>query len=222
MKLMNFAFENPFQWTGDNICTLVIENPAFYRKTMFELLAQTSGQDGSFVLSEAGDILDIGKSVEVISDVFTADPAQNRRILSGVQKEAGELALHDMQSESMELFSLVNQVLSEIVFQTGLDLRFDEISEMTGLLKMLNLRPDTVDLTLPERLLLYMEMCTHFLKKRLFVIVNLRACMTKDELRKFFRDALYRKFSILTIESQSYGSFPFETVKIIDEDLCEI
>lgn len=218
---MNFAFENAFQWTGDTICTLVIENPSFYRKTMLELLAQTSGQEGSFVLSEE-DILDFGKSVEVISDVFTADPAQNRRILSGVQKEAGELALHDMQPESMELFSLVNQTLSEIVFQTGLDLRFDELTEVTSLLKLLNLRPDTLDLSLPERLLLYMEMCTHFLKKRLFVIVNLRACMTKDELRKFFRDALYRKFSILTIESRSYESFAFESVKIIDEDLCEI
>ena len=44
-----------------------------------------------------------------------------------------------------------------------------------------------------SKLLIHIELCEKYLKKKLFIILNLHSCCSQEELNYFFKDAVYRK-----------------------------
>lgn len=221
MKLAHYFFNEPLDWSYTNINTLVIENPKLYRNLILELVSQQEGFDGKFVLSE-GDIIDIHKNVEIITDIFKLEPSENKKIISAIQKELSGIANHDMPEKLVELYGYINSLISEMTFSSGLDITFDEINDISLILKLYNIRPDTDDYSLIEKLISYMELCEKYLNKKLFVMLNIHACCSIEELNSFFKDVVYRKSNILIIESHIENISKYEKVRIIDNDMCEI
>ena len=84
------------------------------------------------------------------------------------------------------------------------------------------MRPDTDNYSLIEKLISYMELCEKYLNKKLFVILNIHACCSIEELNSFLKDVVYRKSNVLIIESHIENISKYEKVKIIDNDMCEI
>lgn len=99
----------------------------------------------------------------------------------------------------------------------------NEIDSVESLIKLYNVSIDSSEKSLAEQLLLYMKICRDFFKKKLFVILNLKSFLSKDEIELFYKATFYEKFDLLLIESsQKEAPRDCEKVKIIDEDLCEI
>ena len=223
MKLAHTMLEAPIKWDENNICTLVIENPVLYRNVIIEMLNQASSNTSAFVLSDnIGDVIDLGKNAEIISDIFNINPAENKKLITEIIKEISGIALHDMMDKVVSLYENVHAVLSEAVYRSGLDITYDEFGDVAALFKLYNLRPDIEDASFLEKILLYIELCDKYLNKKLFVFLNLRDYITDEEAAKFFKDLIYRNINALIIERHAHKLLEYETRRIIDDDLCEI
>jgi len=222
MNLSHTLFSCPLSWDGTNICTLVIESPRYYRKLASALIDQADGQDGAFVLSAGDTILEFGKHTELITDVLRVDPAANKRIVGAMIKELSAAALHEMPVELTALYEKINEMLSTLIFRTDVEATYQELNDISALLKLYDLRPDTTDCSLPEKLLMYMELAEKYLKKKLFILFHLHDALTSKELQDFIRDVVYRKLCVLLVETHDVPTCEGERKRIIDKDLCEI
>lgn len=223
MILSNFKFNFIVEWDGNNVNTLVIENPKLFYSSVREMIDQSEGVAGDYVLSDNNSIriLDIPKTVEVISDIFHFPP-ENKKIITGIHKELSDIAINEHTDRVYNLFSETQDIINEIVHKSSLDLIYDDVHDISNILKIYNVRPDYMNMSLGEKMLLYMELCNKYLRKNLFVIVNIRACFNNEDLEILFKDFIYRKYNILIIENHDCQTLKNEIKRIIDNDLCEI
>ena len=222
MKLVHYFFDEPLEWEKTYIHTLVIENPKLYRTLILEFMAQQEGFSGKFVLSDDIEILDIHKYCELITDILTLNPSENKKMISAIQKEIATIANHEMPEKLSVLYENINSLIYDIIFMSGMDISFDEINDISAILKIHNVRPDTDEFSLPEKLLSYIELCEKYLGKKLFVILNFHSYCSQEEIEIFFKDIVYRKNKILLLESHIDTISKYEKVRIIDKDMCEI
>ena len=222
MKLTHFAFNEPFEWNGHNVCSLIVENPIFYRNAIKNVLEQAKLGVGEFVLSDNDNLIPFERNVEFIGDIFALDPCANKSIISGIVKDAAEFITHQLPEKLSNLYMNINAVLSDLCFESADDLTFDEINDVSVLLKAYHLRPEVDNMSIAERLLAYMELCQRYTKKRLFVTVNLRACLSDTEAELLYQDIIYRKLNLLSIECVNSKKLVCEQRKILDIDMCEI
>lgn len=173
-------------------------------------------------MSIEDDPVPIERHVEIIGDILRVDPCENKRIITGIQKELTSIAIHEMPGEIMTVYGQIHGLITDIMLKSQGDFVFDELNDVSLLLKLYNVRPDTTDLTLAERLLLYMELCEKYLKKDLFVFFHLHACFSRKELADFVKDIAYRKLNVLLIESYDIEAVSSEKKVVLDCDLCEL
>ena len=221
MKLAHPLLNHPIDWENGYINTFVIENPKMYRDFLNELTEQINGMDGRFVLSQ-NEIIDISKNAELIYNPIQINIEDNKKILSGILKECTEIAINDFYDKTVELYCKINETISDLIFSSGQDLVYDDINDISQILKLYNIRPDTENLNLAEKILLYMELCEKYLKKKLFIFVNLHGYFSAEERELLFKDISYRCYNVLIVERYDVKSSPQELKRIIDMDLCEI
>lgn len=222
MQLSHPFFADCFDFAEAPIQTLTVENRIFYRNLVSELLLQCDGEHGEFSMFVGDGQVDVGKYTECITDLLRLDPAQNKRLCTGVQKELADIAVHEMQEELYALYSNMQSFVFEVIRRSGLDLEFEEVNDIAPLLKMYDVHPSVQGASLAEKLLLYMELCAKYLKKKLFVIFHLHTLLSESEMQSFCRDVTYRKFCLLLIETTEVPCCPLERKIIVDSDMCEI
>lgn len=221
MKLAHPMLSLPFKWEEEHVNSFVIENATMYRNFLTELYDQCSGLNGDFVLSNNLELLEISKNIEMVGNVLEIDH-NNKKIVSGIVKELTDVAINDLHTEVLELYSKINETISNIIFESGNDIVFDDINDISQLLKLYNVRPDSEDLSLAEKILSYMNLCEKYLGKKLFVFLNIHSYFSKGEMELLFQDFIYRKFNVLLIERYDYQTVKGESKRILDRDLCEI
>ena len=98
---------------------------------------------------------------------------------------------------------------------------FDPIEDPVALVKLLGFRFDREALPFSEEILEWMLLQREFFGKQLFVFCGLKAYMSDEELRLFYRSVFYEKLSVLLIEPwQHETTLPEEQLTIVDKDLC--
>ena len=222
MKLSHPFLNNPIEWKDFCINSFVIENSKMLREFSKEILEQERGLPGRFVLSDELDILDISRNAEIVSDTLKIDTGSNKKIITAIIKELSEIAINENYSDVVALYQAINSTISNVIFSSGKDIIFDDINDISQILKLYNVRPDEEGLSLAEKVLLHMELCEKYLNKKLFVFFNLRSYFSRDELNTLFQDIVYRKYNVLLVERYDYTALSLEQKRIIDIDLCEI
>lgn len=222
MKLAHYLLNNPISWEDGRINTIVIENPKMYRDFIVEIYNQASGETGDFVLSEGIETLNAQKNIEFVESIVGINVENNKKILTAITKDLTEIAINDCKFDVMQTYSNLNKLISDVIFNSGRDLLFDEINDISQIFKLYNVRPDFDNLFLAEKILLYMELCENYLKKKLFVFLDLHSYFDENELDLLFKSILYKHYNILIVERYDIRASAMENKRIIDEDLCEI
>ena len=222
MKLAHYLLNNPVEWKDHYINTFVIENSKLYREFLEEIYKQANGENGAFMLSEGLESLNFQKSVEVIGNLIEINGEGNKKISSAIIKELTDIAINDQNDKVLDLYMNINNTISSLIYESSQDLIFDEINDISQILKLYNLRPDFEELNLAEKTIFYMDLCEKYLKKKLFIFVNLHSFFTSDELDLIFKSIVYKKHNVFIIERYDIKALPQELKRIIDIDLCEI
>ena len=216
--MLSYPFlEKPINFDSSKINVLIIENPVVLRNTVNAFRKQAE----TFVLSEDFKPIEWTKHAEFIGDIFDID-FLSKSLSSKINLEAGKI-IEIYPEETAELLHHINSWGGFVSSQFDFNADFSVLEDSERIIKMLNFSVHTEDLSLPEMILEYMNICRKFFKKNLFVFLNLKSYLTVDEQQLFYKSAVYEKFNLLLIENYQHESIgSYEKNVIIDKDLCVI
>lgn len=220
MNLSCYELRTPLEINEDKISTLVIENPTFYRNFISDMFFQTQNISSRFTLSQADEIMNFSKCVEIVSDIFNL-PFNSRLFQSKINQIVTE-EINISNIKTTDIINKINELGSVTVTQLGLDIAYTPISDISGIVKLLGFYFDSESLSFSEKIIEYLNFLNAFTEKRLFVIINLKSALSENEFNEFTKLVLYKKIRVLLIENNNKYSCNNENIRIIDNDLCEI
>ena len=216
-----YEFQKPIETEEGKISTLVIENPVFYRDLISDMLLQSENGSSRFSISKDNETLNFSKKAEIITDVFSLNFGSRTFQTKLNQIVLEEATLLDINLK--ELIDRVNEIGSKIVSALDFDTNYVPVSDLSGIIKLLGFYFDSDALSLPEKIIEYLSFLNRFTEKELFIIVNLKSILTEKEFSEFAKLILYKKINLILVESQnSMFVDSYESIRIIDKDLCEI
>ena len=209
--------------TDDKVSTLVIEDKRQFRHLLYDLVAQSNGEAGLWVLGEDGKCLNLEKQLYVIRDPLNTN-INSREILTKLQNQLIKTG-NDFMQEIFDInqkiqnfyYSLENEYPYDIIHKQELSVQ--ELVKMGGFNFYIENTGELIDLVS------YIEVVQEFINPNLFVLVNLHAVTNVDERGILFKTLIEKKFSVLCLES-SVDRIEFdknlEVRYILDKDFCLI
>ncbi len=209
--------------TDDKVSTLEIEDKRQFRHLLYDLVAQSNGEAGLWVLGEDGKCLNLEKQLYVIRDPLNTD-INSREILTKLQNQLIKTG-NDFMQEIFDInqkiqnfyYSLENEYPYDIIHKQELSVQ--ELVKMGGFNFYIENTGELIDLVS------YIEVVQEFINPNLFVLVNLHAVTNVDERGILFKTLVEKKFPVLCLES-SLDSIEFdknvEVRYILDKDFCLI
>jgi CRISPR-associated protein Csn2 len=223
MRLVHPNWEYQIEFQENRLNTLVIESPMAMCRYIQELLLQSQGEEGLFVLSEKDELLNIAKELTVIIDPFSLDFNQ-RKIISKIITQIKDLAVgEDLFCETNEILSKLLQYAADLEFDMPFPLQHNESIEIVDVIKILGFRLSSEQPSLTEKLTDYFEVLRTFCGISCFVLCNMKSFLSDVDFLEFHKQVSYGKFNVLLLENMQREPFLSEEVRcIIDKDLCEI
>lgn len=215
-----FLSEN-IEFKDNSINTLIVENPTAFRNMISQLIDETNGYNGDFVLSEKFEPVKIEKYVEIVADIFSVN-FSDRRFISKINKEALN-ASGSFSEMTADLIMKLNEIGDSIASVLDFEATFKQIDNLEDVIKILNFSIDIDELSLDNKIIQYVKLCNAFFGKELFVFVNIKNFFEDEELKELYKKLRYEKYNVLFIESSKREyTDEFESILTIDKDLCEI
>lgn len=136
--------------------------------------------------------------------------------LSDLSKE------EEMYIKTVELLRHLQEYMLELEQCTEYILEFDQETDMSALLKAVNIHYETRDMDFMERLVQYMKVLAVVVGVKVFMFVNLRSYLTDHQMQEVMKEMKYQNIKGLFIESQQRSCMEGVKQYIIDVDRCEI
>ena len=207
---------------GIDFAEWIIESPESFSGYVLELSTQIDGNEGQFVLSDKNKELDLAKKAELIFNPFTVD-INERKILNKLYMELSDLSKEEeMYIKTVELLRHLQEYMLELEQCTEYILEFDQETDMSALLKAVNIHYETRDMDFMERLVQYMKVLAVVVGIKVFMFVNLRSYLTDHQMQEVMKEMKYQNIKGLFIESQQRSCMEGVKQYIIDVDRCEI
>ena len=211
-----------FQFNEDYLCEWIMESPVCFRTMVWNLREQILGKEGSFVLSEKDEILNIPKSMEMILNPFSTD-VNEKRILNRIYQELAELSCReDNYYLTQEFKQQVLSYLYELENQCDYAISINPELDFSFLLKAAGVKLEVCEGDFLSTLLQYIEVVYSVLKKKLFVLVNIRSYLSDSQMKELIQMIKYREIPVLLVENKQRDCFTGVHQYIIDADQCEI
>lgn len=217
MMLVHPLLETPIEILIETPVVFTIENPIALRDTVRMFMEG----DSELVLSENLNILDVTKNMEFVHNVWNLE-FDAKKVETRLSAEAAKIAEENMK-QTEDVVLALREFGDYINSEFELPTKYLFSQETEKILKLLHFSIDTDGMTLPEKLLTYMEVCRQYFGKKLFVFLNLKNFLSKEELIKFYQNAGYEEFYVLLLEGVVHERITErESIIILDKDLCMI
>lgn len=220
-KLVYGKYDISMNLEENSVNELIVENPSVLAEIVQELTAQAEGAEGGFILSEDEKILSVEKNLVLIKDPFSVDINQ-RRMLTKLYEELEAYTKDSLFLEVEDFYHAYIRYMNGICEKSGLFLTYEEEPRSEDIFKLAKLRIDSQTESLAEQLADYIKVCAELLRQEVFVFLNLKLFLTKEEVKALYQECFYRKVQIVLIEAVFTEKMPQEKVYLIDKDKCII
>lgn len=220
MRLFHPALSTPIPFAENTHPILVVENVSLYRSMIEDLLRQSLGEEGEFVLSKDFVPLDCQKHLHVLLDFFhlsASDKKLQTKFTAEMKTIVGQFPL-----ESAQLKEAIYAYLSLIAQECPHSVEYAPDIDPMAILKASGFQLHLETQSLLDRILSYLTICGDFFSVPCFVLVGAGSFLEKEELAQLKEMAKYKKWNLLRIEHHQTASEPDEYHRIVDSDLCEI
>lgn len=222
MKLVHAELSGEILKDNVTFSEWIIESPIVFSGYLQELYGQCVKKQGRFVLSTRDKELDMTKSIEIITDPFAVD-LNGRKILNKLYAELNELSQgEEMYTRTLELTGHIQEYILQLEGNTSHILQFNSEIDISGLLKVMDVKLEDMEEEFFERLCSYIRSAVDVLRIKLFVFVNLRSYLTDEQMQKLIQEIMYQEAQALFIENQERACLEGGMRYIIDKDRCEI
>lgn len=222
MKLVHPDLGFQIQFGQGNVCELVIESPGSFAKYVQELLRQTEGEEGDFVLSEGDKEYPLSKYAELIVNPLAVD-INDKKILNKLYHELAERSVEDemyllTQKVMADLQSYFYQLEQGCPYMLESDLEID----MVAVLKAMGVKLENYSDDFFENIVQYIKILAELMGKRICIFVNIRSYLDEAQVEQLIEMAAYNEIALLFIEKSQDGFSNGIVRYIIDKDNCEI
>ena len=222
MKIMHPLFSDPIVFQENRVQILVVENPAVFRAMMLDLIAQSEGRDGEFILSKSDHLLDCNDCLHAVYDYAHLEKFEKKtqsRWIASVLHTAQE----NMAKETYDLSLAIQQYLGKLATLVDSPMEYEESNNLAAILKAMDVHVNLEGLSFSEALYEHLSLHHRLLKNQCLVLIQARSILSKDELMKLYKMASYEKWNLLLLESTLHEKInEFEKYRLFDHDLCEL
>lgn len=223
MKLVHPDFFCQIELPEDRIPILILENPTCFLKYVSDLINQSSGKDGEWILSHENKPLNFIKSCDVLIDPFSLEINQRRFIHSLYENLEKEVMNSELLLEWNAIYPGLAKIVEEIINSTDHHLAYSDKIDIKDFFKFMNVHFCDSSETLIEKMIDYMTIAADVFGIRLFVLINFKTYIDSTGLRYLYEQAIYKKYRLLLIESHFESEDnDLEKVIIVDKDNCLI
>ena len=220
MMLAHPEINTVFDFAEKRVCTLVIENPRFFRAFLQDIKGQIDGDKGRAVLSEDNMPIEFSKYAEVIDNYLPFEMGR-KTLMTKIVSRMEETAMDEMHyCKTLERMGELERYLKELSFDLPCEVQCSKIN-ISKVLRAVGIEIADDYENDPERMLDYMELTRELERDKLFLFVNLRSYYSDEEGFAFCKTVLEHELSILLVDSVSRDRLPNENRITIDMDLCE-
>lgn len=198
---------------------LQIENPKIFIDIVQEFFDNYKKE--GFCIFEDGEELDKHKVVDFIYNPFDLR-INDKKILSKLYSEISILAKEMLVREYQEFNSNLLEFVDKVIYCSEYDLEYVSEIEISEVLKLCNVKIKDKDNSFIERIIEYIRIISKLQYKTIFVFVNLKQFLMKEEIEELYKFSYYEKVSIILLENKQYDRIENENLYILDKDLCWI
>ena len=199
-----------------------MEHPLLYRTLVAELIAQSEGETGRFLLTENYEEKSIGKYLSIIHGPFQLcenDHKMRTALYKFLEKEVQTLDFECYKEVESKIF----QFLQHVNMQSAYPLTMADSIGMTEIFKLGQLQLALTKDSVPERLYEYICALHRLAGAQCVVMYNARNIFTNTEAEVFSKEISEQEISVLFLErSVPPVVTKYEKLYIVDQDLCEI
>ena len=221
MKLVNTLYDLEFDLIENQILVLSIENHLVYSNILETLWKQYKGENGDFILSDESKELKLSQKMECIYNIFSIN-TNDRKIITKLYQELTFQNDTLLQEESVlfkqELISYLDKVVSTVPY----NLKYNFDTDLSSLMKSISVEIDDDSDSLLEKMMQYINLMNQICGVNIFVIPNLKAYFSTEEIIQLYEFTIYNKIYLIVIEAIQTPHIEGEKCWIIDEDLCII
>lgn len=222
MKLTHPLFSSPIRFRENRVPVLVVEEPASFRRLALDLIGQSEGCDGEFVLSRNDCCLNCGDSLRVFQDYAHLE-AVDRRIQTKALSALLRAAQEALPGEALRLSRELQEYLAKLALLSDAPVAYEQSENLASLLKAMDFRVDLGGLTPCEALLEQLLLAKRFLKEPCLILVHARTYFSAEEMRQLYAMAQYHKLHLMLLEARApEPPLPDEELRLFDRDLCEL
>lgn len=197
---------------------LVVENEELFADITQSLWKLS---DDIFTVEEGDKTYNIGKVLECIINPFAID-CNDKRLLTKMYLEMKEETELLLQSEELNFRTNVINYIEQVCNSVNYELDFNYNFDIVDIFKTLGIRfSDEYD-SLLEQIISYLRLKKRLLDVSVFVLVNIKQYLCKDNLEELYKMAFYEKIHIVLIEASEKEILKNERITIVDKDLCII
>ncbi len=220
MKLVHPNIDFGFDFQKKNYYSLVIENADEFFRLTKQILNQTEGEEGQWVLSEVLPI-NINKNILVLSDFYNLS-CNNKKMESLLKsKILGLNGFVDMG----EVLSRINADILDLndIITSNFDFKIEYNDEITleSILKLLKYSFSDEEILL-KKVVNYIEIYSELNPIKLVVFVGMTALLNETDIENLIKEISYRDIKMFFIDSFDKQIFKKENKIIVDKDLCLI
>jgi len=213
---------DPFVISENKINILVIENLKTFRSMVMNLLGQTQGKPGDFVISVNDKEINIEKEVKVITDPFCEDINQ-KKVSNYINTAAGKAAIDsDLIIKTKEMVSSIESYIDKLTEELPYRLTAKKDITAEEIIKMASLIIEEDD-DLMSKISDLIRIAADIMKFSCIIFINVLSIFDKEEVIQLRKTAMYEHVRILFIEPKGIENYTAEdNIRIVDYDLCEI
>lgn len=215
-------FDNQLKLDNNFINVIEVENKKyFYRfvNDFYEIVKNGFANDINFFSGE-GEEMNMNGRVKLYIDYFDLGFDSKKNVTDLTKYVLNNIDENDislLQNQYNKIVKIYKKVLNDI----DLPLFIEEEVNIETFSKILKLGINT-KFDLLENLFLLIDIERAFKNNNVLIFVNLKQYLSREELKEFYKYAIYNQVQIILIDSQSYGGkLDYEKKLIIDDNLDE-
>lgn len=222
MKLIQRELGLEIELKENVVTVLVIEDVSMRLEFIDSLYSQVLGNDGNWLLVENEKDYDLSKKAEIILEPFSLE-LNNKKVKTKLYHDIKTVSQDFCFSQGLELHSHICSYLEDLLEKIPYPVKYQEEWNILELLKAYGVELEDESDNLCEKLFNYIRLINQVCGISLFIILNIKQYLTKEQIIELYKLASYSKIHLVLIEfNMLYNKESCEEIFVFDEDRCLI
>ena len=210
------------EFDEQHVFSLVVESPNVFVEIISDVNRSIECDDGNLVVSDDFKPIDFHKHASIISS-FVPFELNRKEIITKLHNEIKNRSINEtFYHRTAECLSYIQRYIYDVTADMETPLIIDPPDDISAFLKGYGVKFNDINLSLPEKVLEYMNTSREYFGKKVFFTVNLRSYISDKQIEELFYEACLNKMILICIENKEYKKVRNEKRVIIDKDYCII